>query len=504
MRIAHGATTQKPGVQGPMTGPIAGPQPLPPSNPVANYDFLFPELAENPDALLPVSSETVTHLACLGETMRDPGTDLQALNASSLHAGYTYLGQFIDHDIAFTSIKRDPAKTRDSIDSCMLGDSLLKPWTPDEIREKVTNQRHAILELETVYGSASKPAPRDPADPRLMLLGRVKDAGAMTDAFNDIPLVEQALMSGERDPAIGDKRNDQTVILSQLHVAFLRAHNAIARSKPNLSFIEVRRLLTQHYHWMVIHDFLNRIAPGIFEEIKLNPLYNPEERFFLPLEFTVAAFRFGHSMIRGSYYLNKHAQLAILKNLYTLKALGSSTSLPEERIIDWNAFLPGGDNIARRIDTRMVEPLMEVLDADEQPVPCETRLAVHDLRRGYMMSIPTGQAVARLLDIKPLEEHEFLAHCASEKQFKCLKDTGFLERTPLWFYILAEASREGGNKLGPVGARLVGEVLVGLVRRSPSSFMKDATFKPTLGITPGKFELKDLFKLAGVLSDQSQ
>ena len=254
---------------------------------------------------------------------------------------------------------------------------------------------------------------------------------------------------------------------------------------------------------MVIHDFLNRIAPGSFELVKPNPLYRPEEKFFLPLEFTVGAFRFGHSMIRSSYYLNSDAPPFNLKDLYTLTALGSSTSLPKTRVIAWKEFIPGGENIARRFDTRMVEPLMKVLDANEQPVPCETRLAVHDLRRGYMMRMPTGQAVAAQLGIQPLSEADFIEHCASEKQFRCLKDAGFVERTPLWFYILAEACREGGNKLGPVGARLVAEVLVGLVRRSPSSFMNDETWKPTLGITPGKFELKDLFKLAGVLPDQT-
>ena len=93
--------------------------------------------------------------------MRDPGTDLQTLNAGMIHSGYTYLGQFIDHDIAFTSIKR--TETRDAIDSCMLGDSLLEPWPVERIRADAKNQRTAVLELETIYGTISNPAPRDPA-----------------------------------------------------------------------------------------------------------------------------------------------------------------------------------------------------------------------------------------------------------------------------------------------------------------------------------------------------
>jgi hypothetical protein len=438
--------------------------------------------------------------------MRDPGIDLRELNADKVHSAYTYLGQFIDHDIVFSRTSRP---SPDITDSCMLDDTLLTPWSLEDIRSKVSNQRTAILELETIYGSILKPAPRDPNDKRLMLLGQVGGAGVMSaaDELQDIPLAEQSIMSGRRDPLIGDKRNDQTIILSQLHVAFLRAHNAIARRKPELSFEEVRKLLTQHYHWLVIHDFLNRrIAPGSFDKVRHNPRYTPENDFFLPLEFTVAAFRFGHSMIRSTYYLNEHMPIANLRDLFTLKALrkpggGSFTSLPRNRIIDWKEFLPGGDNVARRFDTRMVEPLMEVLDAEENVVPCEARLAVQDLKRGYMMSIPTGQAIASELGLEPLTENDFFDARANDLQFEILKDAGFIERTPLWFYILAEASREGGNKLGPVGGFLVAEVLVGLVRRINSSFLNDETWKPTLGITPGDFTLKDLFKLAGVLPD---
>lgn len=491
MRIAHGSLVS--------FNPVSGPSDQPPA--ISRFDYLFPDLAEDPGSLLPVSEETLANLARLGDTMRDPGIDLRELNAANVHSGYTYLGQFIDHDIVFTAIP----EPREPADPCNLGDTL--PWPPACIRKDVWNKRTAILELETIYGGSDvNPPPRDPADNRLMLLGRVPGSGLMSveEELHDLPLTEQSVMSGRRDPWIGDKRNDQTLIISQLHVAFLRAHNAIVKRR-NCSFDEARRLLTQHYHWMVIHDFLDRkIAPGAFAKVKPNPRYIPEQKFFLPLEFTVAAFRFGHTMIRNTYYLNSELPIANLKDLFTLKALsnsGGSPTLPRKRIIDWKEFLPGGNNIARRFDTRMVEPLREILDAEENPVPGETRLAVQDLRRGYFMSIPTGQAIANKLGITPLTENDFRDACVADLQFQVLKESGFIERTPLWFYILAEAFLAGGNQLGPVGGQLVAEVLVGLVRRISYSFLNDETWKPTLGIVPGDFTLKDLFKLAGVLPD---
>ncbi len=478
-----------------------------PSIDVSRFGYLFPDLATDPAALLPISESTMDNLARLGATMLDRGSISEF--DSNIHAGYTYLGQFIDHDIVFTHVPKTP---RDLTDSCMLGDSHLVPWDLAYIDANVRNQRTAILELESIYGG--KPlAPRDPSDPRLMMIGKVSTDGAALkgeDHFNDLPLLPRALNEGHRVPWIGDKRNDQTLILSQLHVAFLRAHNSIVR-KRNCSFEEARLLLRQHYLWLIVHDFLKkRIAnPDIVEEVinSTKPRYPPTDtEFFLPLEFTVAAFRFGHSMIRSTYYLNDNLPIENLRNLFTLAALrknggGSFTSIPESKVISWKEFLPGGENVARRLDTRMVEPLLAVLDEKEQIVPCETRLAVQDLRRGYMMRIPTGQAIALKLGAKRLEEEDLLEASATELQFEVLKDSGFVDRTPLWFYVLAEASLEGGNRLGPIGSYLVAEVIVGLVRRLDYSFLNQKDWSPNLGLSPGEFTLSDLLRLAGVLED---
>jgi hypothetical protein len=491
-RVAHGDTS------------VIGGGPL--INPLSKLRHLFHDLAQDPESLLPESSETADNLSRLGDSMRDRAPD--GTNNSSIHSGYTYLGQFIDHDLVFTHISR---QARDLTDSCMLGDSQLRPFELSYIYREVTNQRTAILELETIYGG-SEPAPRDPTDERLMALGRVvKHSGANPgiDDRQDLPLFEEAASTGNRVPRIGDPRNDQTVILSQLHVAFLRAHNAIVR-KLNCTFDEAQLLLRQHYLWMIVHDFLmKRVAKKSVVENVLNsatPRYSPEPNFFLPLEFTSAAFRFGHSMIRRSYYLNDDLPGAELRDIFILKAVknpagGSFVSLPLRKVVSWKEFLPAGENVARLLDTQMVEPLLAVLDAKEEIVPCETRLAVQDLKRGYMMSLPTGQAIAKHCDIVALTENQLLNACANVQQREILLHSPLLQRTPLWFYLLAEATaQEGGHRLGELGSYLVSEVLIGLVRRLPYSFINLPQWSPTLGLTPGEFGLKDLFLLAGVLS----
>jgi hypothetical protein len=322
----------------------------------------------------------------------------------------------------------------------------------------------------------------------------------------------------DRAALIGDPRNDQNLMISQLHLAFLRAHNAIVKKGHTLE--EARTLLRQHYHWIIINDYLKKVADPIIVDQVLadpHPIYPPAGKFFLPLEFTVAAFRFGHSMIRSSYYINRNflAGGIPLHMLFTLTALSDNIaptygkgfpSLPENRIIEWRRFLEGGDNAARRIDTQMVNPLFALLDETEQPVLCERSLAVQDLKRGYMLRMPTGQAIAQTLKVQVMSAQEIEAVAVNEAQRNVLRNSGFSSRTPLWFYILAEASQGGGNRLGPVGSHLVARVLIGLVRRSANSILdpnlSSPGWVPTLGTVEGTFALPDLLRLAGVLENK--
>ena len=95
------------------------------------------------------------------------------------------------------------------------------------------------------------------------------------------------------------------------------------------------------------------------------------------------------------------------------------------------------------------------------------------------------------------------AAAANPQQAQALGAGGFLGRTPLWYYLLAEAKHpDGGDgqRLGPVGSTIVAEVLIGLVRRSQDSILRTPGWTPSLpSAHPGRFELADLLRFARVL-----
>jgi hypothetical protein len=165
----------------------------------------------------------------------------------------------------------------------------------------------------------------------------------------------------------------------------------------------------------------------------------------------------------------------------------------------------GAPNQARLIDTKLAGGLFDLRDLQGEPQrPADAaRLAVRNLLRGYGLRMPTGQAVAKHLHLKPLKAKELETAAASPQQAKALHDTAFLDRTPLWYYLLAEAKHpDGGDgqRLGPVGSTIVAEVLIGLVRRSQDSILRTPGWTPSLPAAhPGRFELADLLRFARVL-----
>ncbi len=482
-----------------------------------DFGFLFPALQRDPESLLPESRETRDDLIRLGQTMRDAGSNGGDVG---IPAGYTYFGQFLDHDVTLETVS---ATLPDLLDPD------LKPLRRTEIRDAIRNARTATLDLDSIYGL---PAPRSGAK---MEIGRVTSLESDEKPFlrppgksarNDLPR-EPRSDDPEHDRAalIGDPRNDENTIVAQLHLAFLLAHNKLVDAGER--FAGARRLLRRHYQHIVLHDFLKRVAdPQIVDEtIAANHVYDPgDDEFFLPLEFSVAAYRFGHSMVRADYDFNLNFNTsgdqgttpATLGLLFTFSALsgqlGEFDTLPENWIIEWETFVNVGVpfNKVRRIDTQLVEPLFELPDLQGIPLQGNSaRLAVRNLLRGYLLRIPTGQAVARALgekltgirDIPVLTPRQIREGAISEEQERVLRESGFLERTPLWYYVLAEAAiLAEGRRLGPVGSTILAEVFVGLARRSDTSILDAPHWEPSLpGGEDGEFTLRDLLRFAGVL-----
>jgi hypothetical protein len=253
-----------------------------------------------------------------------------------------------------------------------------------------------------------------------------------------------------------------------MHLAFLRAHNAILRRYPSFNFEQARKVLRQHYQWIVVNDFLDKVVdPTILQQV-LNGTVNvydpPDDDFFMPLEFTVAAYRFGHSMVRNIYDYNANFSATRLPNLLLMPGqLKDYHHIHRDWIIDWRRFVTGGPNLARRIDTVLVEPLAALPGPNDRAL--RFSLAVRDLLRGYILGMPTGQAAAQALNIPALTATEIADTAINAEQRQILEDpkTNFGNKTPLWFYILAEAvHQKQGQCLAVLGSTLVASVLVAL------------------------------------------
>ncbi len=490
-----------------------------------DFDFMFLSLQNNANNLLPTSSQTVKDLKHLGRTMQDADA-LGATHDSPVPAVYTYFGQFVDHDI---TLEAQTTNLGTSVAKLVASD--MAPQSLAEVRE-LKNVRSAALDLDSLYGA---PAPADPANAAKMKLGKVADTGSTDLPFkkprgktkdNDLP--RRGTSSDklkDREALIGDPRNDENTIIAQLHLAFLKAHNALVDEGRTKA--QARRVLRQHYQHIVVHDYLKRIVdPAIVNKIVKdgNQWFNAlGEPFFMPLEFAVAAFRFGHTMIRGLYDFNLNFNTsgddgtfpADVNQLFTFTALsgelGEFKTLPHNWIIEWERIVDGAKGKAgkaRKFDTALATAggslfaLTSETGEPATPPPDAPRLAVRNLLRGYRLRMPTGQAVAKHMGLPVLTAAQLRATAINNQQRERLEP--FVTRTPLWYYLLAEAKHHGGNRLGPVGGTIVAEVLIGLVRRSTDSILSVPGWKPSLpSAKPGTFTLTDLLRFAGVLGTKT-
>jgi hypothetical protein len=328
---------------------------------------------------------------------------------------------------------------------------------------------------------------------------------------------------GEGFALIGDPRNDENLVVAQLHLAFLKLHNVVvdrltaAGVPPDRVFMEARRTVTWHYQWIVLHDFLRRVIdPAV-----LRTVLDGGRRFFLfgeyafiPVEFSAAAYRLGHSMVRAEYSYNRvfnpgpiHLGTATLARLFQFTGQsGQEVPVPSNWIIDWRRFfdglpkVPGFDthfNRSRRLDPFVTGALHDLPLPDTEP---DLRsLPVRNLLRGASLGLPSGQAIARRMRLPALTP----ADVATGPDGRVAREQGLDQESPLWFYVLKEAQKlEGGLRLGPVGSTILAEVFVGLLQGDPASFLyRDPAWTPTLpGATPGCFTMADLLTLVGELN----
>jgi hypothetical protein len=480
------------------------------------FGFMFDGLSSDPANRLPEGQTTIDALRALGIAMAEDPSGAE----SGIPAAYTYFGQFIDHDITKTifDASLQPPNGPDPIDAAMF-----QPIPADQVRGMISNARTAPLDLDSLF---TGPAETTVEADGTMRLGQVSPAPFGTiptnDKSHDLPrrpmIVDPTTpedQEADRQALIGDPRNDENLLVAQLHVAFLRAFNAKVRG--GMSPADAQTAIRRRYQWAVLHDFLPRIGDkAVVDDVLQNgpKVWKVESKdyLFIPIEFAAAAYRFGHSMIRGGYSHNATFDPAGFNLFFTFTALSGDLqpgngpnfqfeTLPDNWVIEWHRFFgttanAASINPARRLDANLTPELGLLRDFQGQPIiSIMAHLAARNLLRGYLLGLPTGQAVAAKLGLTPLSP-DVLRAATPTGISKTIEDAGMLERTPLWFYILAEAGDSDGpdgQHLGPVGTRIIAETLWNLARHASDSVIETPPTEDDLETE--EFTLKGIVRL---------
>lgn len=561
------------------SAPTAAPQ---------SFGYMFPDA----DGVPGEDAATVDALIALAAAMVEQAGD-PAEADSAIAPIMTYFGQFVDHDITANT---DRDATINATTTTSMTGPTIEPLDRDAVVNNVMNLRNGSLRLDSLYGEGPKDTPftqkwreamRDSADRAKMRIGRITPPipnfevpPLPADGGADLPRLGQALddpASGlteaditslppdmadgfMRDGAIhramaliGDGRNDENLIVAQLHLAFLRLHNAIADDLAATildaedRFAEAKRRTTLIYQWIVLNVYLPKICmPSVVDGVKAAgaPLYKAfRERVApggpempMPLEFSVAAFRFGHSMVRAEYDWNRNFgrpadggnRRASFRELFSFTGgdnLGQSIvgqafeELPSNWPAAWERLANDtpleADHRARKIDTKLAPPLTEMFKEVEGLPPADVagelgrilqNLAERNMRRSHRLNIPSGQASVAAINAfdqaaspgVAAEVHQvaYAGNLALKYdppvappeegiavlQPDVLKDgsgsvltDAMTANTPLWFYILKEAEVTEGDTLGPLGSRIVAETLVGLTVEDTTSVWHEGT-----------------------------
>jgi Animal haem peroxidase len=376
-------------------------------------------------------------------------------------AGWPYFGQLIAHDI---TADRSPLAHRAT-------------------GERTENFRSPRADLECIYGDGPVGNPflyrRD--DPAKLLLG-LNEAGEEAD----LPRNQEGIA------LIGDPRNDVHIFVSQLHLSMLRLHNCVVdhlRRKGTAEaelFQEARRVVSWLYQWVIVNDYLPRlVGRELVEQIEAEGPrhYRPRSLPRIPLEFADAAFRYGHSQVREEYELNdRSGRLRLFPDLLGFRPVSADRAIDWARLFDVPGRPPA--QRAKLIDGKLVASLIALPAAitGEVEVEAHRSLAGRDLQRGHAYGLPSGEDVARAMGEEPLSANE--SSLGGE----------WAGATPLWLYVLLEAElRGGGERLGPVGGRIVAEVLIGIIDADPASYRaREPGWEPPLPARGERFELPDM------------
>lgn len=391
----------------------------------------------------------------------------------SVPVGMIFFGQFVDHDITL-----DASSTFDSVVD-----------DPGEI----ANVRTPTLDLDCIYGLGPEAQPYlyeqgGPFGGVKLLVGADNPGqGGLHD--------DDLLRAPNGRAIIGDPRNDENRVISQIQLAIIRFHNHVAQTlydesvaDPNAETLEghdlyeaSRQATTWHYQWAVVNNFLTDICgtPVVERILGCGRQFYCGHVPYIPVEFSVAAYRFGHSMIPMKLQVQKGGDR--LELFGPELGLGFDPLTNADAVVDWHELLFTPENRkverAQKLDTLLAADLLDLPFVDGSPA--EKSLATRNLLRGNTFLLPAGEKIATKITEK-LECDPKQIEKVTKKVEKVNGDLGD-EGIPLWLYILAEAevigrqetdgSTNEGEGLGPVGATIVAEVIIGLLELDGHSYL---------------------------------
>lgn len=367
--------------------------------------------------------------------------------------GLSIFSQFLAHDVTFESTSK---------------------FSDQNNIDRFQNDRTINLDLDCLYGQKTQDFFYDANDKAKLLLGKCHRDSDYNMEWFDLQRNSQG------KAIIPDARNDENIIVSRQQVLFIEFHNKMVdhlrkKGKTKNLFHEAKKQVIWYYHWLIIYEYLYKIMDwDIFEKIK-----NQGAQFYtnptaLPLEFTGAAFRTGHSQTRDLNKINQNTE----KKLFELGFFSEMLEL-----VDWRYLFNFGDGrcqFAKLIDTKVSKAFHDI-PFIKSTDPYERSLPFRNLKRGVVYGLPSGEDVANRMGFEPIK----------------IPETAKMDGTPLWFYILREAELLGheGEHLGPVGSTILGECFFTVLKNDDYSFLKvHPKWKPTLGKDICEFDFLDMIR----------
>lgn len=469
-----------------------------------------------PFDVLPRTSLDISQLTALLECMRmspHENGGIEAASNEAIPAGFTYFGQFIAHDLItdrdFPTLRLEPLYGGGSEQSPRLyvrfeSELPERQWTG-----------YQTMGFEKAFNAF---------DHTMMRVYRTATA-------YDVPREEESTdRNGKSGAEMGNAANDRNFVLAQLHCAFIRFHNAVVAWlvqqdetwSGDALLAKAQEIVIRHFQWVVVHQYLYLLAGEnlvnqLLHDDQAFRFFNPSSHPVLMPEFTHAALRMGHSQIREIYIFpllppekptafHRHKRVKLFASSrenqeyeaqYTeyrkQKAdfhagVVATPPIPPAAAqylgdmrggihrnnlrMDWSFFFDftrldstkEAPQPSFAIDHKLASPIYDLFFLKERKsLPQRDILAATDL--------PSGHSVALAYSV--LYPDEGLTLLTSEQVFDILGIGGLrVEDLPLWVYILLEAEiQHAGTRLGGLGARILAEQIIWVLKKDPKSFL---------------------------------